>query len=144
LKQDHPETLRNLSRHLRVILVYVTNILNEAFVQKEISIMNLEFKSSWKHRLLLVVGSILLWLFLSARTALAAPALHEAPKGSEWIMADWMFLSFAIFAGVAFLAFLFVLKSGLLSNLEDAKYHVLEIDEEDYYTPDWAREGGDA
>ncbi|MEJ2751609.1 MAG: hypothetical protein P8169_02825, partial [Chloroflexota bacterium] len=64
--------------------------------------------------------------------------------GSEWVMADWMFLSFLIFAGVAFLAFLFALKAGWLSNLEDAKYYILEIDEEDYYTPEWAREGDDA
>lgn len=71
-------------------------------------------------------------------------AAHEAPAGSEWVMADWMFLSFVIFAGAAFIAFLVALKSGLLSNLEDAKYYVLEIDEVDYYTPDWAKNGGDA
>ncbi len=73
--------------------------------------------------------------------AAAAPAGHEAPEGSEWIMADWMFLSFAIFAGVAFLAFMLALKRGLLSNLEDAKYYVLEIEEEDYYSPDWEAGG---
>ncbi|MCB0083656.1 MAG: hypothetical protein KDE47_22105 [Caldilineaceae bacterium] len=72
----------------------------------------------------------------------AAPMLHDAPKGSEWIMADWMFLSFIIFAGTAFVAFLIALKSGYLSNLEDAKYYILDIDEADYYTPEWAREGG--
>ena len=91
------------------------------------------------------------WQFLTCLAAaavfppvvLAATPLHEAPKGSEWIMADWMFLSFVVFAGVAFLVFLMVLKSGLLSNLEDAKYHILDIVEEDYYTPDWAREGED-
>jgi hypothetical protein len=77
---------------------------------------------------------------LSVSPALAAPLHHEAPPGSEWILADWMFLSFAIFAGAAFVAFLFALKSGLLSNLEDAKYAILDIEEEDYYTPDWARE----
>lgn len=74
------------------------------------------------------------------KPAFAAPFTHEAPPGSEWIMADWMFLSFIIFAGVSFLAFLVALKRGLLSNLEDAKYYVLEIEEEDYYTPEWARE----
>lgn len=92
----------------------------------------------------LIMTLTLFGFLVAAPSVFAAPALHEAPKGSEWVMADWMFLSFAIFAGVAFLAFLFVLKAGLLSNLEDAKYHVLEIEEEDYYTPDWAREGGDA
>ncbi|GIV78032.1 MAG: hypothetical protein KatS3mg050_2426 [Litorilinea sp.] len=72
----------------------------------------------------------------------AMSLLHEAPEGSEWIMADWMFLSFLLFAGAAFLAFLAALKAGLLSNLEDAKYPILEIEEEDYYTPDWALEEG--
>jgi hypothetical protein len=75
----------------------------------------------------------------------AAPVAHEAPPGSEWVMADWMFLSFIIFAGTAFVAFLLALKAGLLSNLEDAKYYVLEIQEEDNYnTPDWVREAGDS
>jgi nitrogen fixation-related uncharacterized protein len=81
---------------------------------------------------------------LQTHNALASPLYHEAPKGSEWVMADWMFLSFLIFAAVAFLAFLWALKAGWLSNLEDAKYYVLEIDEEDYYTPEWAREGDEA
>ena len=81
------------------------------------------------------------WSILCAQTALAAPVLHDAPKGSEWIMADWMFLSFVIFAGAAFVAFLMALKSGMLSNLEEAKYYILEIDEADYYTPEWAKEG---
>lgn len=86
--------------------------------------------------------SALILLGLVVQPALAAPALHEAPDGSEWIMADWMFLSFAIFAGVAFICFLLALKAGWLSNLEDAKYYILTIEENDYYTPDWAREGG--
>jgi hypothetical protein len=80
---------------------------------------------------------------LSVSPAFASPLNHEAPPGSEWVMADWMFLSFAIFAGVSFIAFLLALKAGLLSNLEDAKYAILDIEEEDYYTPDWAREEGD-
>jgi hypothetical protein len=78
---------------------------------------------------------------LAAQSVWAAPVLHEAPEGSEWVMADWMFLSFVIFAGASFVAFLFALKIGLLSNIEDAKYYILEIDEPDYYTPDWAKEG---
>lgn len=73
---------------------------------------------------------------------LARPALaHDAPDGSEWVMADWMFMSFMLFAAVAFAAFLLALKAGLLSNLEEAKYHLLTIQEEDYYTPEWARAG---
>lgn len=86
---------------------------------------------------------VLLALVLVAVTA--SPALaHDAPKGSEWVMADWMFLSFIIFAGAAFVAFMLALKAGWLSNLEEAKYHILEIEEKDYYTPDWARTGGES
>jgi hypothetical protein len=86
---------------------------------------------------------LLLAMMLAAATA--SPALaHEAPKGGEWVMADWMFLSFIIFAGTAFLAFMLALKAGWLSNLEEAKYYILEIEEEDYYTPTWAQTGGES
>lgn len=90
---------------------------------------------------LIAVLLTLIFLSVIAGPALAAAPHHEAPEGSEWVMADWMFLSFIIFAGVSFIAFLFALKSGYLSNLEEAKYPMLEIQEEDYYTPDWAQEG---
>lgn len=65
----------------------------------------------------------------------AAPALaHDTPEGSEWVMADWMFITFAVFAGIALIAFVLAYKAGLLSNIEDAKYQVLTIDEPDYYS----------
>lgn len=85
----------------------------------------------------------LMAVLFSIITALGIPQLasaHDAPEGSEWILADWMFLSFVVFAGAAFAMFLITLKLGLLSNLEDAKYAILDIEEEDYYTPDWAKE----
>lgn len=64
-----------------------------------------------------------------------APAFaHDGPEGAEWVMADWIFITFAVFAGGALLAFVAALKMGLLSNLEDAKYHILTIDEPDYYS----------
>lgn len=66
---------------------------------------------------------------------LAHPALaHDGPDGAEWVMADWIFLTFAIFSGGALIAFVVTLKMGLLSNIEDAKYQVLSIDEPDYYS----------
>ena len=81
-------------------------------------------------------------LWLAAVQALAAtPALaHDGPDGNEWLMADWMLLAFLVFFGAALLTFLVALKRGLFHNLEDAKYHILTLDEPDYYTPDWARE----
>ena len=93
-------------------------------------------------RLNWIIRRVVLALWLVAITA--SPALaHDSPDGSEWVMADWMFLSFMIFAGAAFVVFLFALKAGWLSNLEDAKHYILEIEEVDYYTPDWARSGGE-
>jgi hypothetical protein len=97
-------------------------------------------RPSWSTSLGAVVLAGIL-LALNVHSGWAAPILHEAPEGSEWVMADWMFLSFLVFAGASFVAFLFALKSGVLSNIEDAKYYILEIDEEDYYTPAWAKEG---
>ena len=71
----------------------------------------------------------------------AMPALgHEQPDGNEWIMADWMLFSFMAFGGAALAAFVVAVKRGLLHNVEDAKYHILSIDEPDYYTPEWARD----
>ena len=69
---------------------------------------------------------------------------HDAPDdGAEWLMADWMLLSFLVFFGVALIAFVIAMKRGLLSNLEQTKYYLLTIDEPDYYTPDWAKEAED-
>jgi hypothetical protein len=90
---------------------------------------------------LLILITTLLVLSVPLHPALA----HDAPGGSEWIMADWMFLSFVIFAGVALLSLVVAIKAGWLSDLEgNAKFYILEIAEEDYYTPDWAREGSDS
>lgn len=79
------------------------------------------------------------WLIIVAVPVYA----HDAPEGSEWVMADWMFTTFIIFAGMALMVFLLALKAGLLSNLEEAKYYILDIDEEDYYSPEWAGERRD-
>lgn len=74
----------------------------------------------------------------------ATPAFaHEQPDGANWLMADWMLLSFLVFFGIALVVFVIALKRGYLSNLEDAKYHILSIDEPDYYTPEWAKEDDD-
>lgn len=73
-----------------------------------------------------------------------SPALaHDAPPGDEYELADWMLLSFLIFFGAALVGFLYALRRGFLSNLENAKYYLLSIDEQDFYTPDWAKEDED-
>jgi hypothetical protein len=49
----------------------------------------------------------------------ATPAFaHEQPDGANWLMADWMLLSFLVFFGMALIAFVIALKRGYLSNLE--------------------------
>jgi heme/copper-type cytochrome/quinol oxidase subunit 2 len=75
--------------------------------------------------------------------ALATPAgalAHDQPENSQsrWIMADWMLEVFFLFAGIALLAFLVAWKAGHFHNLEQAARIPLTIQEEDYYTPDWA------
>ena len=80
---------------------------------------------------------------LTLAVVLAAPALalaHEAPENdqSRWVMADWMLEVFFLFAGLGLLAFLLAWKAGHFHNLEQAARIPLAIEEEDYYTPDWA------
>ncbi len=86
----------------------------------------------------ILVAVVLLALF--AKPALAAPPMHDQPDGANWLMADWMLYSFLIFFCAALFVFLMALKRGMFHNSEDAKYYILAIEEEDYYTPDWARE----
>ena len=75
--------------------------------------------------------------------ALAWPALafaHDQPetKQSRWIMADWMLDAFFIFAGVAVVAFLAAWKAGHFHELDRLGSIPLYVEEEDYYTPEWA------
>jgi hypothetical protein len=77
--------------------------------------------------------------------ALAAPGValaHEAPENNEskWVMADWMMDTFFIFSGLAFVAFLAAWKAGHFHEVESHAGIALLVEEEDYYTPDWALE----
>jgi cbb3-type cytochrome oxidase maturation protein len=81
------------------------------------------------------------WVTLA--TALAAPAAalaHDAPETdrSRWVMVDWLLETFFIFAGLALVAFLWAWKAGHFHDLERQASIPLAIEEEDYYTPDWA------
>ena len=82
-------------------------------------------------------------LLLFALTALALPATalaHEAPQNAEskWVMTDWMMDTFFIFSGLALVAFLAAWKAGHFHDLEQHGAIPLVVQEEDYYTPDWA------
>jgi hypothetical protein len=75
--------------------------------------------------------------------ALTWPALalaHDQPetKQSRWVMADWMLDTFFIFSGLAVVAFLAAWKAGHFQELDRVGSIPLYVDEEDYYTPDWA------
>jgi hypothetical protein len=80
---------------------------------------------------------------LVALVVLAAPAAalaHDAPenKQSNWVMADWMLDTFFIFSGSALVVFLVAWKLGHFQELDKAAAIPLLVEEEDYYTPDWA------
>ena len=82
-------------------------------------------------------------LVLVSLAALAWPALalaHDQPetKQSRWVMADWMMDTFFIFGGLAFVAFLAAWKAGHFHELDQVGGLPLLVDEEDYYTPEWA------
>jgi len=75
--------------------------------------------------------------------ALALPAAafaHDAPESdqSRWVMADWMMDTFFIFSGLALVVFLVAWKLGHFQDLDQAAGIPLLVDEEDYYTPEWA------
>jgi hypothetical protein len=80
---------------------------------------------------------------LVAFTALLLPAsalAHDQPetKQSRWVMADWMLDSFFVFTGVAVVAFLAAWKAGHFQELDRLGSLPLLVEEEDYYTPEWA------
>jgi hypothetical protein len=84
-----------------------------------------------------------LTLLVWSATALAWPALalaHDQPetKTSRWVMADWMLDTFFIFSGLALVAFLAAWKAGHFHELDKLASIPLLVEEEDYYTPEWA------
>ena len=82
-------------------------------------------------------------ILLVSLAALALPAAalaHEAPQTeqSKWVMTDWMMDTFFIFSGLALVAFLAAWKAGHFHDLEQHGAIPLVVQEEDYYTPEWA------
>jgi len=86
-----------------------------------------------------LLGSVAVAGVLSLGTPAAAFA-HEAPANaqSRWVMVDWMLESFFVFAGFALVAFIWAWKAGHFHDLEQQAAIPLAIEEEDYYTPEWA------
>jgi hypothetical protein len=86
---------------------------------------------------------LFVWVVITVAAALAWPALalaHDQPetKQSRWVMADWMMDTFFIFGGLAFVAFLVAWKAGHFQELDRVGGIPLLVEEEDYYTPEWA------
>ncbi|MDX6488381.1 MAG: hypothetical protein QOK13_996 [Gaiellaceae bacterium] len=82
-------------------------------------------------------------ILVLALTALALPAAALAPEApqnaeSKWVMTDWMMDTFFIFSGLALVAFLAAWKAGHFHDLEQHGAIPLVVQEEDYYTPEWA------
>jgi hypothetical protein len=99
----------------------------------------------WRGRLasLATMKRALVSLALIALLALALPAVafaHDQPetKQSRWVMADWMMDTFFIFSGLAMVAFLAAWKAGHFQELDRVGGIPLLVEEEDYYTPEWA------
>jgi len=91
------------------------------------------------------VRRLLAFVAVWAVVALTTPTLafaHDAPesKQSRWVMADWMMDTFFIFAGLAMVAFLVSWKAGHFHELDRLGGLPLLVEEEDYYTPEWALE----
>ena len=86
-----------------------------------------------------LASSALVVLALALLTPAVALA-HDQPETqqSRWVMADWMLDTFFIFSGVALVAFLAAWKAGHFHELDKVAEIPLYIEEEDYYTPEWA------
>jgi hypothetical protein len=84
---------------------------------------------------------LILGMALVLALALPAAALaHDAPESdqSKWVMADWMMDTFFVFSGLALVAFVAAWKTGAFHELDTHASIPLYVQEEDYYTPDWA------
>jgi hypothetical protein len=88
-------------------------------------------------RRLAASAGIVLTLALVVPTGALA---HDAPESdrSKWVMADWMLDLFFIFGGLALVAFVAAWKAGMFHELDSHASIPLYVDEEDYYTPEWA------
>ena len=87
-------------------------------------------------RLALATTTVFALSLLLPAVALA----HDQPetKQSRWVMADWMMDTFFIFSGLAVVAFVAAWKAGHFQELDRMGSIPLLVEEEDYYTPEWA------
>ena len=82
-------------------------------------------------------------LFMLAALVLPAAALaHDQPENeqSNWVMADWMMDTFFVFSGLALVACVAAWKTGAFHELDTHASIPLYVQEDDYYTPEWAKD----
>jgi len=86
--------------------------------------------------------AILALPLLAALMLPAAAFAHDQPetKQSNWVMADWMMDTFFVFSGLALVAFVATWKTGAFHELDTHASIPLYVEEEDYYTPEWAKD----
>ena len=84
--------------------------------------------------------AVLVLLVALALTLPAAALAHDQPETnqSRWVMADWMMDTFFVFSGLALVAFIAAWKTGAFHELDTHASIPLYVQEEDYYTPEWA------
>ncbi len=84
------------------------------------------------------------WKALLGAIAMASstgPAhAQEIPAGGALIMSDWILGAFLVFFASGLIVFITAVRLGAFRDMESAKYHLLDVEEEDYYTPEWAKE----
>jgi len=83
---------------------------------------------------------LLAFVVLLALSAPAAALAHDQPESakSRWVMADWMMDTFFVFSGLALVAFVAAWKAGAFHELDSHAAIPLYVEEDDYYTPEWA------
>ena len=83
---------------------------------------------------------LLAFVVLLALAAPAAALAHDQPESakSRWVMADWMMDTFFVFSGLALVAFVAAWKAGAFHELDSHAAITLYVEEDDYYTPEWA------
>ncbi len=82
--------------------------------------------------------TILLWIVALGVLFPSSALAHDQPSGANLVLADWTFFVFLTFGIAGLAVMILAYKTGYLFNLEDAKYPMMLIPEEDYYTPAWA------
>lgn len=78
---------------------------------------------------------------LLASSVGTATAAANGESGTAMQVSDYFYLLWYLsFFVLALVGLLVAMSRGWFRDVERAKYHMMEIDEPDYYTPEWAKE----